>query len=87
MNWIKVEDALPEKDMDHVIVYCDGGNIAISYFIKNREDARKYHSREGLDKGYSRKHSNKESCNFDIAHSYSYKITHWMPKPKPPVLA
>ena len=78
-NWINVNDGLPIKN-DHVLVFCEGGNIVISYFILDRVFAAQYH-RGG---GYSRKYSNKQSCHFDIAHSSSYKITHWMPRPAPP---
>jgi hypothetical protein len=78
-DWISVDVGLP-RDSSHVLVFCDGGNIAMSFFVLDRELAKSYHS----GRGYSRKRSNKQSCHFDIAHNYSYKITHWMPKPPPP---
>ena len=78
-NWISVEDRLPDND-SHVLVYCDGGYINITFFLKDRELAKDYHS----GGGYSRKRSNKQSCHFASAHEYSYVITHWQPKPAPP---
>tara|TARA_R100000951_G_scaffold115487_1_gene123723 strand:- start:3386 stop:3739 length:354 start_codon:yes stop_codon:yes gene_type:complete len=83
-EWISIDDRLPEKEMCNVLTHCEGGNIAISYFIKDREQARSFHSNRGKYKGYTRKHAGKNSCHFDIAHKYSYKITHWKPLPEPP---
>ena len=83
-EWISVEDRLPDVEMGHFIVACDSGNVDKSFFIADRENARKHHSCDSKHGGYSRKYSNKESCHFDIAHTSSYKITHWMPLPEPP---
>jgi len=83
-EWISVRGGLPECEMLHVLVHCEGGNIEKTFFISDREHARSYFSGGTNGTLYSRRHSNKESCHFELSHRYGYKITHWMPLPKPP---
>ena len=78
-DWISVEDRLPWVT-SNVLVFCSSGHRTVSFFILDRHEAANYHN----GGGYSRKRSNKQSCHFDIAHSYSYTVTHWMPLPPPP---
>jgi hypothetical protein len=78
-EWISVEDRLPEKDWQNVLVFCDEGNTQVT----------KYHSQRHIFKWekayfYSRKKFGKYSGHFELCHELGYKITHWMPLPEPP---
>ena len=79
MEWISVNDRLPEKKNSHVLVFCEGGNIDKSFCINDRDIAKSYFN--GV---YTRKSHGKYSACFQICHKYGYKVTHWMPLPNPP---
>jgi len=80
LKWVGVDDELPEGNMAHVLVFCEGGNIDKSFYCTDREFLSK-----GLSSGcYSRKKHGKNSGYFDLSHKHGYKITHWMPLPEPP---
>ena len=83
-EWISVDSGLPNCEMLHVLVYCEGGNIEKAFYIQDRVQASSFHPIHNEGTRYSRKFSNKESCHFSLAHIYGYKITHWMPLPSPP---
>ena len=83
-DWISVDDSdrLPKRAIGKYLVFCKGGNIEISLFIRCRDDARSYFSgREG--RSYSRKYNGKNSINFESGWN-GYVITHWMPLPGAP---
>jgi len=78
MEWISVNDSLPEKDDCYVLVACAGGNVSESFYSTNKE----FLKCEG--NSYSRKRQGKNSGFFGLAHKYGYEITHWMPIPPHP---
>ena len=83
-EWISVDDIdkLPSIAIGKFLVFCRGGNMEISLFIKCREDAKEYFSGcEG--RSYSRKYNGKNSINFETGWK-GYAVTHWMPLPEPP---
>lgn len=69
MEWIKVEDDLPEQEGKDVLVYCPNHDeITIGHYWIDIRDERGYHWRlVGRDEEYTVK-----------------DITHWMPLPQPP---
>ncbi|WP_276756557.1 DUF551 domain-containing protein [Pseudoalteromonas marina] len=79
MEWIDVNKEMPKEAYSHVLVYCEGGNITKSYCISDREQAKSY-----FTGSYSRKSHGKWSACFGLSWEYGYKVTHWMPLPKPP---
>lgn len=78
MKWLSVQDILPCEDNSYVLVACEGGNVAVSFYSSNRIHLKMF------GKSYSRKHQGKESGYFQLAHEYGYKITHWMLLPEAP---
>lgn len=80
MEWISVEDALPEDSICYVIVACEETVIDFCLYSKDRKILR---HRYGAG-GYSRKHQGKLSGYFSLAYEYGYTITHWMPIPAHP---
>ena len=77
-DWISVDEQLPDSDC-YVIVYCDYGNVAKSFFTKNRE-----YLRLSRNSRYTRKAYGKNSGYFAISHDDGCKVTHWQPLPQPP---
>ena len=93
MEWIDTDSRLPEEN-DYYLVACKGGNVTISYYLRDRVRAKEYFGvknsgnpyGQNIQTGsYSRKDQGKASCHFEIAHRYGYKIEYWMPLPKHPL--
>jgi len=76
-GWISVDDRLPERVCENVIVFCEGGKIDKTMYQEGRFKYLK-------ETRYSRKNQGKLSGYFELAHEYGYKITHWQPLPNPP---
>ena len=70
MEWISVEDRLPEDDKLKVVRYGykNGRNLGIDL-------SRYYLPANQIDKKYW--------C-FDFLNTQNTKVTHWMPLPEPP---
>ena len=78
-EWIDVNEKMPEESM-YVLVHCEGGNVASTFYCS---DASFFDFPYGNK--LSRKTHGKWSKHFKLAREYGYKITHWMPLPKPPI--
>lgn len=79
VEWHSVDKCLPGK-AQYVLVHCEGGNVAMTFYTPHREFLR---SRKGCS-SYSRKVQGKNSGYFEIAHEYGYKILHWAYQPEAP---
>ena len=78
-EWISVEDRLPEKNYENVLVYCDGGNVQVTKYHEDRMSLKWEKANH-----YTRRSFGKLSGHFMLCHELGYKVTHWMPLPKPP---
>lgn len=75
-EWIDVNEQMPKESMS-VLVHCEGGNVATTFYCS---DASFFDFSYGHNLS-----SGKWSKHFALAREYGYKITHWMPLPKPPI--
>lgn len=82
-EWIDINERMPEKDMDTVMVSCKGGNVTFSFFIKNRDYAKSHFNSPSRGSSYSRKYQGKNSCHFEISHEFGYEILAWKEMPTP----
>lgn len=82
-GWIDVNEKMPEKD-GYYLVACMGGNVAVSFYVADRNQAIGFFKSIGNGSLYSRRHHGKQSAHFEIAHCHGYKIDYWMHKPKHP---
>jgi len=71
MSWIKVEDALPEKDVS-VLVYSDYDGISIGYRVTDMPPI------------FSQDANDREWMIFGYNAELKSGVTHWMPLPEPP---
>ena len=79
MEWISVEDRLPEPEKDCLIsngVHVGVGYYEAEYFAEDPEDPLQYSSDCWHQEG-----SNLKTCNSGFA-----DVTHWMPLPNPPAV-
>ena len=77
-EWVCVDSRRP-ADTSYVLVHCDGGNVTTTFYCENADHFNFTHGNK-----LSRKQHGKWSKHFEIARQYGYRITHWMPLPKPP---
>lgn len=77
-RWIDINTKQPQTG--YVLVACDGGNIATTFFCDKAEFFDGMLDTVKLD----RKTFGKWSKHFELARRFGYKITHWMPLPAPP---
>lgn len=72
-SWISVEDELPKKCTNKVIVFCKNGYVGFGHYEDYKGEKTWFNLESG--KPFS-----------DWAHDESddYDVTHWMPLPKPP---
>lgn len=72
MEWISVEDRLPEPDSGEVLVWLTGGRCAFDEWHMHREDPTGMSTTHVLEMGL-------------MWRDYEFEdITHWMPLPAPP---
>ena len=72
-KWISVEDRLPKKVTNKVLVYCKNGYIGFGHY----EDFRGVKDWYNLESGKLFREWDLEGCE-------TYEATHWMPLPKAP---
>ena len=72
-EWVSVEERLPQSIINKVLVYCENGYIGYGHYEKYQGEETWYN----LESGEPFASWNLENCS-------PYKVTHWMPLPKPP---
>lgn len=72
-RWISVEEQLPEKITNKVLVYCKNGYIGFGHYEKF----------QGVEDWYNLE-SGKPFREWDLEDCETYEVTHWMPLPEPP---
>lgn len=70
MNWISVEDRLPEGDKPKPVLASDGKLFCVAILVKGKEGKKDYLESDICT-----------CCDFDYD---MMKITHWMPMPELP---
>ena len=72
-EWVSVEDALPRKITNKVLVFCENGYIGYGHYEEYQGEKTWYNLESG-----------KPFSAWDIGGCAPYKVTHWMPLPEPP---
>lgn len=72
-GWISVEDRLPQKITNKVLVYCKNGYIGFGHYEKF----------QGVEDWYNLE-SGKQFREWNLEDCETYEVTHWMPLPEPP---
>ena len=72
-KWISVEDGLPKKITNKVLVYCKNGYIGFGHYEKF----------QGVEDWYNLE-SGKPFREWDLEDCETYEVAHWMPLPEPP---
>lgn len=72
-EWISVDDDLPKKITNKVIVLCKNGYIGYGHYENYMGDQTWYNLESGKPFTY-----------WDLEDLESYEVTHWMPMPEPP---
>lgn len=72
-EWISVEDRLPESIVNKVLVYCENGYIGYGHYEKYQGEETWYNLESG-----------EPFSSWSLQNCLPYKVTHWMPLPKPP---
>lgn len=73
MEWISVNDRLPKKITNKVLVHCKNGYIGFGHYEKFKENEIWYNLE-----------SQKPFTDWDLECCETYEVTHWMPLPEPP---
>lgn len=72
-DWISVEERLPEKITNKVLVYCKNGYIGFGHYENFR----------GVEDWYNLENG-KPFREWDLEDCETYEVTHWMPLPEAP---
>lgn len=72
-EWISVEEKLPESIVNKVLVYCENGYIGYGHYEKYQGEETWYNLESG-----------EPFSSWSLQNCLPYKVTHWMPSPKPP---
>ena len=72
-EWISVEERLPESIVNKVLVYCENGYIGYGHYEKYQGEETWYNLESG-----------EPFSSWSLQNCLPYKVTHWMPLPKPP---
>lgn len=72
-GWVSVEERLPNKINNKVLVYCKNGYIGFGHYENFR----------GVEDWYNIE-SGKPFREWDLEDCETYEVTHWMPLPEPP---
>lgn len=72
-EWVSVEERLPESIVNKVLVYCENGYIGYGHYEKYQGEETWYNLENG-----------EPFSSWSLQNCLPYKVTHWMPLPKPP---
>ena len=72
-EWISVNDELPKKITNKVIVLCKNGYIGYGHYENYMGNQTWYNLESG-----------KPFTDWDLEDCESYEVTHWQPLPRPP---